>query len=54
MIRRNNITENSKRIDHDYHVGDKVLFKDDDLAKFRANPWQGPYVIIKVNGNGSV
>ena len=54
MIRRKNTTENSKRIDHDYHVGDKVLFKDDDLAKFRANPWQGPYVIIKVNGNGSV
>ena len=54
MIRRNNIKENSKRIDHDYHVGDKVLLRNDDLAKFQSNPWEGPFRIAAVKDNGNV
>ena len=42
MICRNNIKENSKRKDHEYHVGDKVLLRNDDLAKFQTDPWEGP------------
>ena len=54
MICRNNIKENSKRIDHDYHVGDKVLLRNDDLAKFQSNPWEGPFRIAAVKDNGYV
>ena len=54
MIRRNNIKENSKRIDHEYHVGDKVLLRNDDLAKFQTDPWEGPYKISTVKDNGNV
>ena len=54
MIHRNNIKENSKRIDHKYHVGDKVLLRNDDLAKFQTDPWEGPYKISTVKDNGNV
>ena len=54
MIRRNNIKENSKRIDHEYHVGDKVLLRNDDLSKFQTDPWEEPYKISEVKSNGNV
>ena len=54
MIRRNNIKENSKRIDHEDHVGDKVLLRNDDLAKFQTDPWEGAYRISAVKDNGNV
>ena len=54
MIRRNNIKENSKRIDHDYHVGDKVLLRNDDLAKFQLDPWEGLFWIAAIKSIGNV
>ena len=54
LIRKNNQAENAKRIPHTYHVGDKVLFREIEKAKYGSNPWSGPYVIRQVRNNGSV
>jgi len=54
LIRENNRRENAKRIRHTYKVDDKVLLKREDKAKYRQNPWEGPYKVVKVNNNGSV
>ena len=54
MIRRNNIKENAKRIEHDYQVGDKILVRNNDLAKYGTDPWEGPYKIVAVQDNGNV
>ena len=54
VIRRNNIKENNKQIDHKYHVGDKILYLNDELAKLRTDPWDGPYVITAVKNKGYV
>ena len=53
-IRRNNMRENSTRIPHQYQIGDQVLYKRDDLAKFAREPWDGPYIVHRVNDNGTV
>ena len=55
---RNNIRENSKRLEHAYKVGDKVLIvkvreqreKEPKLRK----PIEGPYEITRVYRNGTV
>ena len=53
LICKNNIIENSKRIPHQYKVGDMVM-----LEKHRANkyeqPYKGPYLVMQVNTNGTV
>ena len=54
MIHKNNQRENSKRIQHAYKKGEKVLFKEDQKSKYGSNPYSGPYTIRKVNGNGTV
>ena len=42
-INKNNQKENSKRISHTYRVGDVVLYRNDYLAKFSQDPYDGPY-----------
>ena len=56
MIRKNNQSENAKRIAHQYKAGDKVLCANDGLrqAKFGRELWAGPYRIRAVNNNGTV
>ena len=56
LINKNNMKENSKRIKHQYNVGDKVLvdIKYKSKSKYGLNPFDGPYDIIKVNNNGTV
>ena len=54
LIRENNRRENAKRVKHQYKVNDKVLLRRDDLAKYKREPWEGPYKITKINNNGSV
>ena len=54
LIQKNNQAENAKRIPHIYHVGDKVLFREIEKAKYGSNPWSGPYIIQQVRDNGSV
>ena len=54
MIKQNNRRENSKRIPHQYRVGDEVLIKQDRNTKFGSNPYKGPYPITEVRNNGTV
>ena len=54
IIAKNNERENKGRIKHTYKVGDKVLYKRDDKAKFQKDPWDGPYTIEEVFNNGTV
>ncbi len=53
-IQQNNANENKKRIRHEYKRGDKVFFKELEKNKFGNNPYSGPYVIRKVQNNGTV
>ena len=54
MIAKNNQRENKSRIKHVYKVGDKVLYKREDKAKYQKDPWDGPYVLEEVFKNGTV
>jgi hypothetical protein len=55
QIRLNNQRENDKRIAHEYHAGDRVLYRSAEVkGKFLKSPWEGPYIIKKVNDNGTV
>ena len=54
LIEKNNKLENSKRIQHTYSVGDKVILKNDQTKKFANIAYKGLYRIIAVNNNGTV
>ena len=54
LIKYNNKRENSRRISHQYRVGDKVLYQTYSKAKYGENPYTGPYQVLKVNDNGTV
>ena len=53
-IHQNNVQENKSRIAHTYHLRGKVLFKEIETNKYGNNPYSGPYVVRKVNNNGTV
>jgi len=53
LIRKNNKIENSKRIPHQYRVGDKVMLENHCANKYE-QPYRGPYLIQQVNTNGTV
>jgi len=53
-INKNNEVENAKRIPHTYHVGDKILVKNDPSRKFGTNAYSGPYVVTSVRNNGTL
>jgi hypothetical protein len=53
MINKNNERENSKRIEHDYAVGDMILKKLSNTYKLERSK-TGPYEIIRVHTNGTV
>ena len=54
MMHKNNQRGNAKRIKHEYKKGEKVLLKEDNMSKLGKNPYSGPYIIRKVNNNGTV
>ena len=54
IINLNNAKENSKRIPHQYKVGDKVLIKQDQKLKFGNTSYKGPFQITEIRGNGTV
>lgn len=55
LIHINNKKENNKRLYHEYKVNDRVLSESKpSLAKFGQAIWEGPYVIVKINDNGTV
>ena len=53
LINLNNKRENSKREQHVYQVGDKVLLNRGTENKYES-PYLGPFEIMKVNDNGTV
>ena len=53
-VDRNNARENSLSVDHDYHIGDKVLVTDQDIHCKLNCPTKGPYNMIQVYTNGTV
>ena len=54
QIINDNIRENSKRIKHDYKVGDRAyIIKDGNYRKL-TGPHEGPFNIIQVHANGTV
>ena len=53
-VDKNNARENSLRVDHDYHIGDKVLVTDRDIHCKLNCPTKGPYNIIQIYTNGTV
>ena len=54
LIRQNNRRENAKRIPHTYQVGDTVKIQQDPNRKYDGNAYKGPFIIRKVNDNGTV
>ena len=53
VIQKNNSRENSKRIPHEYHAGDKVMLHLGTEYKHE-QPYHGPYEIREVHSNGTV
>ena len=54
LIQQNNKRENDKRVPHEYHVGDRVLVLQAPNRKHGKDRYAGPYVIQRVNDNGTV
>jgi hypothetical protein len=52
-INENNARENSRRIKHVYHPGDKVLKTIPGVTPKLHAPRKGPFVVEKVNANGT-
>ena len=53
---KDNARENSKRVPYEYTVGEKILIVSKSYERNRkiSSPTRGPYVIIKINKNGTV
>ncbi len=56
IINYNNSRENKRRVNYECQVNDKVLLTVDETtaAKYRKNPYEGPYTVLQVNNNGTV
>ena len=53
LINKNNTSENAKRVDYDYKVGDQVLLYTPNPTKME-QPREGPYPVLQVHTNGTV
>ena len=53
-INKNNAAENAKRLEHTYHINDKILIKNDHSRKYGKNAYSGPYRVTRVNDNGTL
>ena len=54
LAKRDNIRENTRRIDTDYQVGQKFLIRNDEIIRKSQNVKVGPFVITEVHTNGTV
>jgi hypothetical protein len=54
LAKRDNIRENTRKIDNDYQVGQKVLIRNDEIIRKSQNVKVGPFVITQVHTNGTV
>ena len=52
-INHNNMRENMRRDNHQYNIGDKILFKRKKNSKHELE-FMGPFPIPKINDNGMV
>jgi hypothetical protein len=53
LINKNNKTENNKRIDYDYAVGESILKIKAVTLKIE-QPREGPFDILRIHTNGTV
>jgi len=53
LIHKNNQNENSKRIPHEYKVGDQVLVDEKPLSKYDSK-YSGPFRVCAINNNGTI
>ena len=54
FIYKNNKIENAKCIPHTYNIGDKVMIKNDQTAKYSNYAYKGSYTIIEKYNNGTI
>ena len=53
-INKNDKQENQKKTPHKYKIGDKNSIKRGMKRRYRQDPYEGPYSILKVNTNGTI
>ena len=53
-VNRNNARENRGRVEHQYHIGDKVYLTRPGIQRKLSSPRDGPYEITQVHDNGTV
>jgi hypothetical protein len=53
-INKSNMRENSNRIAHEYHRGDRVLLTTPGILPKLNSPRTGPYDVVEVHNNGTV
>ena len=53
-IESNNKAENKSRRPYRYQVGQRVMVKNDQSRKYGKNPFSGPYLVSRVNDNGTI
>ena len=53
IVNTNNARENSKRITHEYDIGDQILIKVPTPSKLQER-FTGPYPITQVHNNGTI
>ena len=54
LVDKANLRENSKRVDYDYQIDDKVYIIKDGIYQKLEAPKLGPFVITDVYTNGTV
>ena len=54
LIRKNNDRENKKRSPHNYSVNDTVMIEQYQHRKYGEPKYKGPYIVDRVNDNGTV
>ena len=54
IINKNNKKENSKRLDYEYKIGQKILVETYSKTKFGQAEYVGPYPIVTINNNGTL
>ena len=54
QVDKDNVRENSKRVSHDYSIGDKVLVIKDGHYRKLDKPYNGPFPITDVYVNRTV
>ena len=54
LVDQRNTNENTKRVDIDYRVGQKIMLRKDGTLRKAADRYKGPYVITQVHTNGTI